>query len=418
MYEQARKRKKIERTASAAKTISLFINIFFSYLTKSITQNMRPFICMFAVVLCAFVIKVESSYYVYTYDDAESDDDDDEHCCLVRLGENFCLAKPLTRSLVQVDKECQRLGANEKNKNYLNKIIRRLNADTSDKLNDKILIHLKNPIEKDLLDDDLLCLSIENNNNIDLEKCFVELTVKQSRKKFYFSFFFIEFMIYYKGKNKTTDNESQSQQVEVTEPIYIRQGHGVSVRQTYELNLTDFHATNRLQRECWSWYRKYTKDILNHPTKSKKTCVPLNKAHEKCLGELFHKKIDDDELKSLPVGSKLYCENNFQQSKLLGYHRRSDICFLTHYQIYLDHKFTDFLSLADTNKNKHVLRYLANNTKLTNEFQADCNDKKTLNEIKKSFEEEEEQKQKQKQQKQQEKEQQQAEPTAAEDSEE
>jgi hypothetical protein len=93
-------------------------------------------------------------------------------------------------------------------------------------------------------------------------------------------------------------------------------------------------------------------------------------------------------MKSLPIGSKLYCENNSQQSKLLGYHRRSDICFLTHYQIYLDHKFTDFLSLADTNKNKDVLRYLANNTKLTNEFQQDCNDGKTLNEIKKLIKEE------------------------------
>jgi hypothetical protein len=137
---------------------------------------------MFAVVVFVFVIKIESSYYVYTYDDGRSDD---ERCCLVRLGEKFCLAKPLTRSLVQVNKECQRLGANEKNKNYLNKIIRRLNVNTSEKLNDKILIHLKDSLEKDLLDDDLVCLSTEN-NNIDLEKCYVEFIVKQSKEKFFF----------------------------------------------------------------------------------------------------------------------------------------------------------------------------------------------------------------------------------------
>lgn len=190
-----RERKKIERTASAAKLYRYSLTFFFlfSYLLKSITQNMPPFIYLFAIVLFSFVIKIESSYYVYTYDDGQSDDDDDEHCCLVRLGEKFCLAKPLTRSLVQVNKECQRLGANEKDKNYLNQIVRRLNVETSKKFDEKILIQLKNPLEKNLLNDDLVCLSAAN-NNINLEKCYVEFTVNEHKKQSeenFVCFFFI-----------------------------------------------------------------------------------------------------------------------------------------------------------------------------------------------------------------------------------
>ncbi len=134
---------------------------------------------MIGLVVLLFIIKVESSYYVYTYDDGISDD---EHCCLGRIGEDFCLAKPLTRSLVQVNKECQRLGANEKNKNYLNKIVRRLDVETSHKIDNQILLQLEKPLEKTILNNDLLCLSATN-NNIDLEKCYVEVTVDKRKKQ-------------------------------------------------------------------------------------------------------------------------------------------------------------------------------------------------------------------------------------------
>ncbi len=111
------------------------------------------------------------------------------------------------------------------------------------------------------------------------------------------------------------------------------------------------------------------------------------------MKQLFYKKSDETEQEpysktSIKIGSKLYCENNNQQTKLLGYHRHSEICFLTHYQIYIDHKFTDFVSLSNPKNNKGVLQFISNNTKLTNEFQADCNDKKTLEDIKKLLEEE------------------------------
>lgn len=130
-----------------------------------------------ALILLLLVIKVQSNYYVYTYDHG----DDDEHCCLVRIGEQFCLGKPLTRSLIQVKKDCQRFEANDKKKDYLKKIIRRLNVERSDKVGEKILIQLKDPLEKVFLNNDLLCLSTTT-NHIDLEKCFVKLDRKEKKK--------------------------------------------------------------------------------------------------------------------------------------------------------------------------------------------------------------------------------------------
>jgi len=135
---------------------------------------------MIGTLLLIFILPIESNYYAYTYDDGTGGDD--EHCCLVRLGEKFCLAKPLTRSLLQVDKKCQRLGVNEKNKNYLNKIVRRLNVETSEKVDKKILLELQKPLEGDILKDDLLCLAAAN-NNIDLEKCYVQLAVVKQKTR-------------------------------------------------------------------------------------------------------------------------------------------------------------------------------------------------------------------------------------------
>jgi len=134
---------------------------------------------IFVFLLLISVIKVESNYYAYTYDDGI--DDDNEHCCLVRLDEEFCLAKPLTRSLLQVNKQCQQLDATKNKQNYLNKIVRRLNVESSKKIGDKILLELKKPIEKSILNQDLLCLAT-NNNNINLEKCYVEfIPIKQKK---------------------------------------------------------------------------------------------------------------------------------------------------------------------------------------------------------------------------------------------
>lgn len=218
------------------------------------------------------------------------------------------------------------------------------------------------------------------------------------RQYFYSCGFFLE----KKKQNKTIDeeesvNENQVQQVEVDEPVLIRKGRGLSVRETYDLNISNIHIPNRKQRDCWTWYRKNTKDVLNFPTKSQQACVPLNDQQEKCLEQLFYKKGDDNqeesyEKNSIKSGSKLFCENNQKQIKLLGIYQNSELCFTTHYQAYVEHKFTDLVSLSDVKNNKDVLQYIASNTKLTSEFESDCNDKDTLANIKKELEEEEKEK--------------------------
>lgn len=180
----------------------------------------------------------------------------------------------------------------------------------------------------------------------------------------------------------------ENNDIQVDEPVQVRQGHGLTVRQVYELNLTDFRATNSQQRTCWSWYRQHTKDILTHPNKLQKSCVPFNRKQDKCLRTLFYKKPEEDnQHETVSSGSKLFCEDNREQTKLLGYLRRSDICFISHYQIHLEHHFTDFLSLTDRKKNQDVLQFIANNTKLTDEFETDCRDRNTLDQIKKLAEE-------------------------------
>ncbi|CAF3279959.1 unnamed protein product [Rotaria sp. Silwood2] len=365
---------------------------------------MQALVFAIGIILLVFIQRVKSTYYVYTYDDGIGND---EHCCLVRLGENFCVAKPLTRSLLQVNKACQRLVINGKRQNDLNKIIRRLNVETSQKVGDKILLQLQTPLDKNILKNDLLCLSSAT-NNINLEKCFIELASDQQKKKSkIFDLFNIIFVTEKKGhhlgeqgKNDTADkvvteekpdNENGIRLIEISEPIQIQEGLGLAFHQIYELNLTSFRPTTNRERQCWSWYRAHTEKLCNHPRNFMKTCISLNHEREKCVEKLFYKKISDEQQESyiknsITVGSKLYCEDFNKQSKFLGYHYHSEICFQTHTQISIQHKFTDVVSLSDKNKNKDVLHIISNDTKLTNEFEHDCHDKITLSEIRKSFE--------------------------------
>ena len=134
-----------------------------------------------SATLLVLILTVESVYYAYLYDDHNGDK---EHCCLVRIRDNFCWAKPITRSLVQATKQCnqfrgskhhRRFGKNKKYEKYLDKISRRLNVQQSSEIGDKILIELKKPLERKMLDKDLLCLTSVN-NDINLEKCYVETT--------------------------------------------------------------------------------------------------------------------------------------------------------------------------------------------------------------------------------------------------
>lgn len=132
-----------------------------------------------SILLLVFIVSVESMFHVYTYDDGHGND---EHCCLVRVGDKFCLATPITRSLIQVSKQChqthrrkhRRRGGKKRNDKYLDKISRRLNVESVKEMNDRILIGLKTPLEQAVLDRDLVCLA-SNKNNINLDKCSIEL---------------------------------------------------------------------------------------------------------------------------------------------------------------------------------------------------------------------------------------------------
>jgi hypothetical protein len=138
-----------------------------------------PSLYIISITLLVLILTVESAYYAYTYADG---DGTEEHCCLVRVRDNFCLATPITRSLIQVNQQCQlsdapkrrRFSAKKRNNDYSKQIFRRLNVQISREIGDKILLELKTPLGKDILDKDLVCLA-STNKNINLEKCHVEL---------------------------------------------------------------------------------------------------------------------------------------------------------------------------------------------------------------------------------------------------
>ena len=89
---------------------------------------------------------------------------------------------------------------------------------------------------------------------------------------------------------------------------------------------------------------------------------------------------------SLNKKSKLYCDNNNQVKKLIGYYRRSVLCFEKNHHIFVEHKFSDLVHLSDRQQNGDVLKFIANNTELSNEFQNDCHDEQTLADVSKQAE--------------------------------
>ena len=321
--------------------------------------------------LTLVAVSVQSTYYAYTYDNGA-----DENCCVVRLKDDFCLATPLTRSLLQLNKQCHSLDAQGKNKKYLDKIVQRLDVDASHKIAGQILVQLKAPLNGDIVADDLLCLSPAN-NHIDLEKCHLEWSAPKAKKSS-------------NESATTTDSEQEpsdsetTRQLKVQQPVEIRQGRGLSIRQTYQLNLTAIKLTTRRQRDCWTWYRSQTKKICCDPKKHQKTCIELNAAQEKCLDELVFS--TDDKQPVYSKSTKLFCENGKQVNKHVGNYRRSEICFQANNHITTERKFTDLVSLSDGKKNRAVLEFIANNTRLREEFESDCHDKETLTDVLASME--------------------------------
>ena len=109
---------------------------------------------------------------------------------MVRLRDQFCLATPITRSLVQASKQCHRFGPHhgrrssgrKQSERDLNQISRRLSVQAVHEMDDRILLELKTPLTENMVSDDLICLT-SNQNNIDLEKCFIELTNDVDREE-------------------------------------------------------------------------------------------------------------------------------------------------------------------------------------------------------------------------------------------
>jgi len=164
------------------------------------------FLFRISITLLVLTITVKSVYNPYLYDDGNGGK---EHCCLVRVRENLCFATPITRSLIQANKQCGRFdrhkdrqfGRKKEINEYLDKISRRLDVQTVQEMDDKILIELQKPLEKNILDNDLICLT-STNNKINLEKCHVELDDdhaprrEHSKNEVFFLkviFFFVEF---------------------------------------------------------------------------------------------------------------------------------------------------------------------------------------------------------------------------------
>ena len=135
---------------------------------------------IYSLALFVLIAYVQSAYYAYTYDDGHGNE---EHCCMVRIRDQFCLATPITRSLVQASKQCHRFGpqhgrrssARKQNENDWNKISRRLSVQAVQEMDDRILLELKTPLTNEMISNDLICLA-SNQNNIALDKCFIELS--------------------------------------------------------------------------------------------------------------------------------------------------------------------------------------------------------------------------------------------------
>ena len=147
------------------------------------------FLFNLALTWLAFILAVECIYYPYLYDDGQGGE---EHCCLVRVREKFCKATPITRSLIQVTKQCSRFGRKNRDNDYLDQITHRLNVEKMYENDEKIFLQLQNPLKQSILQKDLICLKSNQPNRINFDKCHIELVddriagKKPSRNHFYF----------------------------------------------------------------------------------------------------------------------------------------------------------------------------------------------------------------------------------------
>lgn len=137
--------------------------------------------CLLNLLITCFVLILvgECVHHPYLYDDGH---DGEEHCCLVRIQDKFCKATPITRSLLQVTKECSRFGGRKRNNDYVDQLIHRLSVEKVYENEQKIFIQLQKPLKQKILRNDLICYKSNEENQINFEKCYIESTNNSTRE--------------------------------------------------------------------------------------------------------------------------------------------------------------------------------------------------------------------------------------------
>ena len=347
-------------------------------------------------ILFLTVLTVQSVYTPYLYDDGKGGQ---EHCCVVPVRSSFCLAKPITRSLVQVNKECSRIEKprrrrletkNQTKDDYFDKITGRLNVKRVHENDNRIYIELQKPLEKDILQNDLVCLTAtDKQNTMNLDKCFVEL-VEESDEDDY------EKPVRRRGhrskhhkrsidkdedddddddddqKIEQDETKNEVQRIALDESIQVLEGEGLSFIRKYQLDRNQIRPKTKYQRRCWSWYRHQVRRLRKNSSKKSISCFRLNQRTESCINELFSYQKQHLPETSFTIGSKLYCKNEQGYNKFLGEYQRGKICFDQHDIITFERKFTDITRLSDKNQNRDTLEFIEKDKKLFAEFEDDC----------------------------------------------
>jgi hypothetical protein len=180
--------------------------------------------------------------------------------------------------------------------------------------------------------------------------------------------------------------EKETRRSELHQKVHIREGRGLAIRQTYTVNLTRIPETYSKDDRCLAWYRKQTRKMRRNPSKNIKFCRPFNDHLQKCVSHLVFSDTETSEhphntIVSLATGSKLYCENQAGDAKLLGVHRHGVVCLQNDNEIIIEQKFSDISGLSDVEKNQEVLHFIENNPKFQAEFGHDCHGTHALPEV-------------------------------------
>ncbi|CAF1122562.1 unnamed protein product [Adineta ricciae] len=367
---------------------------------------------LLSITLLAFIRTVDSVHKLYSYDDGNGGD---EHCCIARIDKNYCLATPITRSLIQVNKQChqfdghqhRRMNDTQKNDAYEDKIVRRLDIQSSEEVGDRLLFRLQTSLETDLLRRDLACLSSKK-PAISFDKCYLQLAddldnsinssdeqdkSSKRHKRHRQS----------KNKKRVDDDSSKVDEVhkevnheekiaekeirrsELHQVVHIREGEGLSIVQNYAVNVTSLRQNLDEDDRCLSWYRKQMRKMRHNP-KFTKLCRKVNDHIEHCLSKLLFRDTEIEHhshntIVSLAIGSKLYCEDQAGTYKFLGVHRQGSVCLHANHALTIEQKFSDIAGLSNVDKNEDILAFIKGNPKYQAELEHDCYDGKTLVEI-------------------------------------